>query len=213
MATYGDLAAVKRMLRPTDDSTFGVDEDARLAEIQTAVSAALEHKLRRTFGATAADTTHVVWAGPWNVLLLPVPARSITSVTWNVTPAGGSYSDGQVYPSDSWTYDPRDSRTGEIFGLRLLNGDWGWLDRHGRPAVPVQIVGDFVDTDDDATVPSEITYAVNYLIAETFKNQNAGPGGTIGPDGNVIAPRNPWTDPLVVAALEKHQSANRLVVV
>jgi hypothetical protein len=208
MPIYGDIEAVKRMLRPTDDSVFGDDEDARLEEIQQAVSSAIERKLRRSFGVPAVDTTKLVWGGPFDTLILPVPARSITSVTWNPIIAGGVATGGQVFTSDRYAYDPQDSRTGEIMGLRLLSGLWGWRGPHGRPAVPVQIIGDFVDSDDDATVPDEITYAVNYLIAETFKNQNAGPGGGIGPDGNVIYPRNPWKDTLVVTALEKHQSAN-----
>lgn len=211
MAIYGDIEAVKRMLRPSDDSTFGSDEDTRLEEIQAAVSSALEQRLRRTFGVTASDSAKLFWAGPFNKLIFPVPARAITSVTWNPTIAGGTATGGQVFSSDLWVHDPVDQRTSEIFGIRLLNGVWGWRDSAGKNATPVQIVGDFVDTDDDAVVPSEITYAVNFLISETFKNQNAGPGGTIGPDGAVIYPRNPWKDTLVVEAINKHQSASRLV--
>lgn len=213
MAIYGSIEAVKQMLRPEDDSTFGDDEDDRLEAIQQAVSSALEQKLDgRTFGAPVADTTKLVYAGPFSTLLLPIPARSITSVTWNPTIAGGVITGGEAWASSLWEHTLV-NRYGEIGGLRLLSGGyWGESNAFGQPITPVKIVGDFVDSDADASVPDEITYAVNFLIAEEFKNQNAGPGGSIGPDGNVIYPRNPWKNTLVVEAMNKYRSANRVMV-
>lgn len=213
MALLGDLDGVKALLRSVDDTTFGVDDEQRLAELRNVVSSAMEFELRRTFGSPASDGTRLLYAGPHQVLTFPVPCRSISAVLWNPTVKGGTVTGGQTFTTAEYVHFPVDSRTGEIMGIKLRSGGvWGWHDPNGSAAVPVQITADWVDTDDDTSVPDEITYAVNYVIAETFKNQKSGSGGTMGPDGQTIYPRNPWKDPLVVRAVEKHTSANRRMV-
>jgi hypothetical protein len=86
------------------------------------------------------------------------------------------------------------TRLGEALALRRT--DYGWW-----PTVVV-IVGTWADTDADATVPDDITYAANYLISERFKLEQASPAGQIGPDGSVIPVRNSLKDPLVSATMD-----------
>ncbi len=204
MTLYGDLDHVKRMLRPDGTTSFNADDDVRLALIQTAVSAAMEQRVGRAFGATAEDTTHLLYAGRSSVLLLPVPARSITSVTV----------DGVLIAADRYVPDPVDFATGLIWGLRLLSwGSWGWIDPVNRPTMPVEIVGDFTDSDDDAVIPDDVQYVANFLIAERYKIEGASPAGFTGPDGAVVPIRNAWTDPLVKAVLDKYAGQARALVI
>jgi hypothetical protein len=200
MADYGTVAAVKQKLQPSVDSDWTSDDDARLAALQSAISRLIEDELGRTFGAAVPDTTVTFWAGPSDTLILPVAARSVTSVAVGGTVAGGVVTGGTDYPTSLWTHAIVDQR-GLILGLRLLSGGWwGDVTATGQRGTPVVVVGDFADTDDDAAVPDDITEAANHLIAETFKAQNASPAGFIGPDGSTVPIRNPWKDEVVVRA-------------
>lgn len=212
MTVYGDLDHVKRMLRPNTSTTFDADVDARLTAIQYAVSVAIDHKLGRSFGGPVSDTTHIVYAGRSSVLILPSPARAITTVTIGGTVAGGTFTGGSALASSQWVYDPVDRDTGLIFGLRLLSGVWGSVDYFNRPVTPVQIVGDFSTTDDDAVIPEEIGYIANYLTAELFKAENASASGSVGLEGEFVPPRNPWNDGLVKAIMNKYMTAAEVAI-
>lgn len=203
MTVYGDLNHVKRMLRPDPDTTLDEDVDERLALIQVAVSAAMEERMGRSFGATAEDTTYTVYAGASPVLLLPVPARTITSITI----------DDVVVDDTLYVLDPVDYRTQLAWGVRAVSGaNWGWNDAANRPLTPVVIVGDFTDSDVDADIPADIQYAANRLIAATFQTEGASPFGGIGPDGEVFRPPDPWKDPLVAEIIKRYRSQARHVV-
>ncbi len=203
MTLYGDLDHVKRMLRPDDSTSFNAADDARLTLIQAAVSSTLEQRMGRKFGAPVVDTTHLLYAGRSSVVLLPVPARAITSVTV----------DGTLINAAWYVADPVDFATGLIWGLRLVSGSlWGWMDAFNRPTTPVSIVGDFTDSDNDAVIPDDVQYIANYLIAERYKVEGASPAGFTGPDGAVVPIRNAWIDPLVKAVVDKYGSQARAVV-
>lgn len=210
MPLYGSLATVKGMLQPTTTTVWTADQDAQLAGIQASVSGAIEAELGRTFGAPVTDTTQTFAAGDDGVLVFDRPARAITSVTVGGSVAGGIVSGGTPYDPSTWAPYPADPVKGLIYGIRLQSGGWwGVSDEAGRPLTPVVIVADFADSDDDATVPADVTDLANFLIAETFKSRGASPAGFTGPDGSVVPIRNPWTDPLVTRILDAYRISQR----
>lgn len=211
MALLGDVETVKKMIAASG-TTFNANHDDRLLAIQLAVSAALEYELgARTFGSVVSDTTEILYAGDSPVLLFTRPARAITSVTVGGTITGGTVADGSELASSYWAHDPIAWDTGLILGLRLLGGNWGYSDAAGRPLTPVTVVGDFIDSDDDAVIPDDVAYAANYLISEQFKKENAGPSGFTGPDGSVMPIRDAWKDPLITRVIAKYRVGARKV--
>ena len=194
MPLYGSLDAVKAMLRADVGSTFNADADTRLTAIRKAVSAWIEGETGRTFGTgSTSETIAVRTPGNRPVLLLPKAVRTITSVTISPEWNGSAWTGGTALAADDYVRD-QVTRLGEALALRRT--DYGWW-----PTVVV-IVGTWADTDADATVPDDITYAANYLISERFKLEQASPAGQIGPDGSVIPVRNSLKDPLVSATMD-----------
>jgi hypothetical protein len=194
MALYGDIDHVKRLLAASG-ATYDADHDDRLTAIQAAVSAAIEDDTGRSFGAVAADETVLMWGADSDVLILPRPLRTITTLTVGGTVEGGTMTGGTVYGDDLYIHEIVD-RNGLIYALRLTSG-WTWGE-----GTPITITGDFAGTDDDADVPDDLTYAANRLIAETFKAENL-PIVTL--DGEIVPRRNPWTDPIIKAVLTRYR--------
>lgn len=210
MPQYGDLDHVRKLLRPTAGDDLGADDEARLTKIQVAISELLEYELGRSFGVPAVDSTVTVWAGPGSVLVLPVPARAITSVTVGGTVAGGTVTDGTLLDDDYWAHHFVDPQTGLISGVRLLSGgDWSDV----LYTTPVVIVGDFSSTDDDATIPADLQYAVSWMIAERFKQESASPAGFLGPDGVVAPLRKLFDDEFVKPILARYRMVTHELVV
>jgi hypothetical protein len=207
MAQLGDLDHVKAMLRPSPDTELGADVEARLTKIQAAVTAKIERDMGRTFGSVAADTTHLFYAYRSNILILPIPARTITSITVGGTVTGGTVTGGTLLTTADYAHSTVDVRTGAIYALRLLNGAfWGSSDPASRPTVPVVIVGDFTDSDNDAIIPDDVQYIADYLIFERYRYESASNNGGIGPDGFGDDLRDAWKDPMVLAVIGKYRA-------
>jgi hypothetical protein len=214
MALLGDLDHVEKMLRATVGSDLGDDVTDRLSLIRAAISARLEDLCGRTFGSPVEDTTEIVWAGPFETILLPRPARSITSVTSGGTVSGTTYTGGSAITG--FAYAPYDAQRGLIYGLTRTTGSWwAWGDPYGAYGArqPVEIVGDFSDSDADSDVPDDVTYAANLLIAEQFKRENASPAGFSGPTGDVIPMRDPWNDPFVKQVIERYSATASVMAI
>lgn len=203
---YGNTAAIKALLKASQGTTFTADNSARLDDLNVTVSLIVEDKLGRTFGATAADSTVLFWSANSDVLILPKPIRTITTVTVGGTVTGTTMTGGSVLNTTYWTPAITNLQTGDISALRLLSGGyWG-------AGVPVTITGQWAATDADATVPADLVYAVNYLVAERFKIEQASPAGFTGPDGTTIPIRDPFKDPIWLAVQEKYGVSNRELV-
>ena len=211
MGVYGSIAAVKQALQPTTSTDWTADQEATLVRIQKAVSLAIEEETGRTFGTPGPATTRLFYAGADGTVILPVPARSVTTVVVGGDVAGGVVTGGTPYAATAYALDPVD-RHGNVLGLRLLSGTtWGYGAADGTAWTPVQVTGIFADADEDADVPDDLTDTANFLIAETFKYRGASPAGFVGPDGSVVPIRNPWTDPLVVRTLKKYGLRKQVV--
>ena len=210
MALYGDIATVKKMVRPDEYATFGPDLDDRLTAIQAAISLDLEERTGRVFGVTATDVSEIHWIGPYDSLVLNRPARSITSIRYGGTLTGDTMTGGTtVLAADLYT-TIRDPRTGYIYSVASANANvWSWylgdpLYTQSGHRTPVVVTADFIDTDDDTDVPADVTYAANILILKTYQIENASPAGFTGADGSTMPISDPWKHPSVKAVISKY---------
>lgn len=186
MADYGDIAKVRMLLRAAPNATLNADAEARLVDLQKVISRWIEHETGRTFG-TAADSASIVVSGDGSdILVLPSPAKTVTAVSFDPSYAAGVWTDGTAIDAGSYVLDFINA-AGEALALRALSGVWSG---------PYLVTGTFAG-DDYPTVPDDITYLANYLIAEQFKREQMTPAGLQGPDGAIVPMRNPYTDPLV----------------
>jgi hypothetical protein len=207
MPLYGDLPYVYKMLRPVPEWEMDEDSIYRVTLIQKAVSLALEEECGMTWGATAADTTEIVWIEQGDrTIVLPHPARAITSIRYGGTITGTTMTGGTTETSATLYY-PVVNEDGYIYAIASNTG-YSWLGDMNSDVVtggliPVSVTGDFITTDVDATVPDDITYIASYLIAETWKKENASPAGFLGPEG-IVPIRDPWADPLVKRTIARH---------
>lgn len=204
MALYGSVNAVKAMLRADVGSTFNADADARLTALRAAVSAYIEEQTGREFGVIATETV-AIRPGPRTVdlLLLPKPVRTISAVTLDPESTGTAWTGGTALPLTAFDLAMVLEDGTALAMQRTDGGTW--------PALVV-IAANWGDADSVATVPDDITYAANYLIAERFKLEQASPAGQIGPDGSVVPIRNSLKDPLVTATVERWRLASRDLV-
>lgn len=217
MTLYGDLDHVKKMIRPDDVASLGTDVDDRLEAIQAAASLALEEKLGRTFGSPVSDVAEVHWIGPYDTLVLNRPARSITSIQYGGTMSGDTMTGGQTVLAADLYNVVRDPYTGFIYSIRnAKSAVWSWYadppyyQTNGK--TPVVVTADFADTDNDANVPDDITYAANLLMLRLFQLETASPAGFTGPDGATVPARDPWKDPAVKAVVDKYSIRCALAV-
>lgn len=215
MPVYGDPAHVLKLIRATEGSDPGADVLDRIDMLNAAISAALEEECERTWGVPTANTTHIVWVGPADTIVLPEPARSITSVTYGGTLTGSTMTGGTTVLATDLYY-PIVDRNGLILAIRGTGSNvwwWNWeLVNSPSGTIPVLVTGDFVSSDDDATVPDDITYIVTYMIAERLKVEKASPFGAIGPDGTVAPLRDVFGDPLVRRIVDKYKHQSVMAV-
>jgi hypothetical protein len=78
--------------------------------------------------------------------------------------------------------------------------------------VPVTVTGQWAATDADALVPDDLVYAVDYLVSEHFKIEQASPAGFTGPDGATVPIRNPFKADIWLKVKAKYEVSNRELV-
>jgi hypothetical protein len=156
---------------------------------------------------TSVDSDELVFAKSRDVLLLPRPARSITSISIGGAVSNATYSGGTALDATTYTSVGFTDTEGRILALRLLNGAvWG-------EGVAVNITGQFSSIDDDVDVPADFIYAVDYLIAEQFKIEQASPAGYTGPDGAVVPIRNPFKSDVWLKIKDKYALLAKALVI
>jgi hypothetical protein len=208
MAAYGDDATILQMLGP-DEATAGFQSNLedRVSAMNVVVSALVEEQTGRTWIdiPPVASARRVYQSrGQSNVLVLPTPAASITSMTVDQRDEAGVVSEGEALDESYWTVSNRNSR-GEITAIRT--GYWAnWL---GYSAITITAV--WADTIEG--VPADIVWAVNFITAERIKQEQASPAGFIGPDGTVAPIRDPWNDPQVKAIIARHRLTGKGLVI
>jgi hypothetical protein len=214
---YGDPALIRKMIRAVPSMETDEDVDARIAALNSAVSSALEEACERTWGTPVADTTEIVWVGAGDTIVLPRPARTITSITYGGTVTGATMTGGTVV-DDSELYYPIVDRNGLVYAIRSNTASvwwWNWAyltPSDYYPQTPVAITGDFTSSDNDANVPDDITYIASYMVVEFLKAEKASAFGAIGPTGDVAPLRDPFEAPLVKRTVEKYKGELVLAV-
>jgi hypothetical protein len=214
VALYGDLDKVKRMLRPAEQVSYGADLDERLTDIQQVISVAIEERTGRVFGGTApvAPTTRLFYASGNTVLVLDPPARTVTEIRTGGLVEGVVVSGSTVLDAAYYAPTLGDER-GLIYGLRLMapvfGWSWGLSDRWGNAVAPVEVTGTWADQG-DGTVPDDITYIANYLMAAKYRRDRTSATAEIGPDGSVSAVADPWKDETVKTIIKRY-SLNQMV--
>jgi hypothetical protein len=208
MAGYGVVSTIVAMLGPSEPSGgFQAGLEARIDAMQETVSTLVEEATGRAWSEDAAPSvTRTIYpvGGASDVLVLPVPAQTITAITVGGIDEGGTVSGGTALDVAGWSVAYRDAN-GDITAIRLWSGAaWvGWRS--------VTITGTWADT--AGAVPTELVWVVNYVTAERIKQEQASPAGFSGADGTVTPIRNPWADPQVKAILRKHRLVTKGLVV
>lgn len=218
MSAYGDLATIKAMLELTGDDSH----DARLDALNAALSAIFEDKVGRTWSDTPATARTVAieaatgpqWAqGSYrSVLALPAPGiTSLVSVTVGPTWDGTAWSGGTAV-------DVADVRPiwqtihGDYLGL-AFGSNWPWASGAWWGGVWSGVVlVEAIWANQQGAAPPEVVEALNFLVAEEYKQEQASPEGLIGPDGLSIRTRNPWKFERVAAVIDKYTTAEVLVL-
>jgi hypothetical protein len=208
MPGYGDVPTIVQMLGPGESTAgFQAELETRIEAMQQVVSRMVEHRTGRVWSAAPAPSvarTIYPGGGVSSVLVLPVPARTITAISVGGIDAGGVVSGGMALAASGWAVAHRD-RQGDITAVRLTSGaSWAGLS-------VVTVTGTWADT--PGAVPADIVWVVNYITAERIKQEQASPAGFVGPDGTVAPIRNPWNDPQVTRILARHRLATKGLVV
>jgi hypothetical protein len=207
---YGDPALIRKMIRAVPSMETDEDVDARITALNSAVSSALEEACERTWGAPVSDTTEIVWVGPGDTIVLPRPARTITSITYGGTVTGATMTGGTVV-DDSELYYPIVDRNGLVYAIRSNTAsvwwwNWAYLTPSAYyPQTPVAITGDFTSSDNDTTVPEDITYIASYMVVERLKVEKSSTSFGIGPAGEIVPVRDVFADPLVKKIIDKYR--------
>ena len=210
---YGDPEQIAVMLRADATIDLGTDVDSRIDALNVAISLTIDEQTGRTFGDAGTATSELVWIGPYDTSVLNRPATAITSITYGGTVAGSSMTGGTTVLAADLIDVIRDVK-GRIYAIRAANGFsyWWWYDSPSLyqtyTRTPVLVTATYDDTADDPDaldgVPEDIRYIVNYMVCERLKVEKAGPGGLIGPTGDIVPVRDVFNDPLVKRVLDKY---------
>ena len=183
MSAYADMDGVRTILNlaaPTPE------QQDRLNALNSAISDLLDRELGRSFGATEPDRTETGdGLGVSDVLPLRIGVRTVSAVTL----------DGVAFTAYTPVWPDRD---GAFWALKTTDGSY-W-------AGAVAITGQWGDQPYDR-VPAAITEGATVLVAASFKADEAGPTGVVGPDGIPVQTRNPWKDERVQRALAQYRLA------
>jgi len=199
VAGYTDLASAKVQLN-LSDAVDGDDADiAYLSEIDIEVSRTFELKTGRIFGGSASATAKTVDGSELrsDVLMLPVPVRSVTSVAIIGDLA-------ETLTSNDYVLWMPTRDTGDYFALRRIDGGW-WPRKSGINRVTITAV--WSDTAAGGSVPQEIIDAATFVCVETFRQRKSSPTGEIGADGFTFRPRNPWNFENVKETINRYKVA------
>lgn len=199
MSSYTDLVRAKLELGLSDAVDGDDDDITLLGEIDVEISRLFELKCGRVWGGSGSATAKTVdgaAAGWSDVLMLPVPARSITSVAIVGDAA-------ETLTTDDWVAW-LGTREGDYKAVKRIDGGV-FPRRNGIDRVTVTAV--WSDVASGATLPAEIQDACTFVVVETFRQRKSSPSGELGPDGLTIRPRNPWNYQNVIEAIDKYKAA------
>jgi hypothetical protein len=187
-----------------ESSADDADKIGRLAVLDDEIARLIDIKTGRTFGGTATAVARVVSLPPsygHDILLLPFPVRSLTSVV--IT---GDYA--ETLSGTSYALAMPTELTGDYHAIRRIDGN-AWPMNDGRSTLT--ITGQWSHDAPGGAVPDEIVAAATFLVVEEWRLRESSPAGQIGPDGLTIIPRNPWGFEIVKTAIDHYGAARSMV--
>jgi hypothetical protein len=209
--SYSDLSSAQAQLQLSESNDDDSADIALLAAIDAEVSRTLELKTGRRWGGTATPTARTIDgpAGCWgeDILLLPAPVRSVSSVAIVGTLDESLIAyDGSTGVGDYVLWNQ--TKGGDYLAIRRVqNGWWPASDGINR----VTVTGIWSDEADGEDAPQEIVDAATFVTVETFRQRKSSPTGEIGPDGFMFRPRNPWGYVVVTEAIKRYGAAQSIV--
>lgn len=216
MAGYADLTAVRAIVGLADDDTAAT---ARLEALNAALTAIFESKVGRTWSDDAPTARTVAvparfgaqpyGASPYPFAVLPLPQPGIRSLV--------SLKTGPTWDGSAWTGGTDVDLAGVVPIWPTLRGDylglqigttWPWTTGTWWGGCWTgTVLVEAIWADQLQTVPDEVVEALNFLVAEEFKQERASPESLIGPDGLSVRTRNPWNFERVKAVIDKYDTA------
>jgi hypothetical protein len=200
MATYASLARVKQIIDATtepDTATFDALNEVASRELDRACAVT-------SFDPDAAPGSITIRQGDLcgapcgssPCLVLPIPVRTITSVTID----GVATTDYRPIYVDL---------AGRAHGLEAT-GATVW---YGEIVVTGDVgSGAALDGEGTAATPAEIVEAASVIVAGYLRKDRAADGEVSGPEGLTFRPGNPWNDERVKRAIVRYRVAPPLAV-
>lgn len=187
MVAYGDTATIANMLKSSTTDGFSGALTDRIEQLREVVSRQLDRKLGRTFGVVGVPSMRVLTRRYGSdTLFLPVPARTVESVTSSLVVEGGVPSGGYLLDDASWTVGLRDD---EGNAVTLLTAGY-WSGYVGVTAV-------WADESTTTEIPAEIDWATNYLVMRSIQTEQTSIAGVSNELGLVTPPIDAWSNPIV----------------
>lgn len=207
---YADLESAKAQLDLDDAEPNDAADIALLVACDAAVAVTFEAKAGYDVaqspiwgsGVTATATTRTINGEPQgsDVLLLPIPARSISDVqivgAEPVTFVGTEWV--------RWHIDPR----GHCYAIRRTDGYyWPRADNVSAPwlssaLTQVEVEAIWANGPVGGAPPAIVVQACTFIVCDEFRMRKTSPSGQIGVEGLTLRPRNPWGFELVKEAIE-----------
>lgn len=207
---YADLTSAKAQLDLNDDEPNDAADIALLEACDAAVAVTFEAKAGYDVAqspiwgeaVTATATTRTINGEPQgsDILILPIPARSITDV--QIVGAEPVTFDGSEWVR--WHIDP----LGHCYAIRRTDG-YEWP-RAGNASAPwlssyltqVEVEAVWANGPVGGAPPAIVVQACTFIVCDEYRTRNTSPAGQIGVEGLTIRPRNPWNFELVKEAIE-----------
>lgn len=202
MPGYADLDEAQRRLNLVEGTHD--EELAQLVVLDAALSALFDEATGRTFDGAAATATQTVEApGISDLLILPVPVRTITSVVVGGAWDGATWTGATTLDADAYRTRFGSAADGWL-ALERVGGLW-WFG-------PTRVTGTWGDDPGDGP-PALVVAAVTTAVIREYRRATATPDGEINFEEEGIPAPSGLTDPLWKQAVKTYRvDAHALVV-
>lgn len=221
---YATAEDVYALLRIDPDEPTQAEEVERLDRIENGLADNFDHEVGTSFGQTpVAETRTVLASGSWwggdffgypietafyeirwsarddRTMVLPTRVRSVSAIRTGGDWTGTVWEDDELVPVTAYRLVYPDNQA--YWGIAHLTGIWSGIYR---------ITGIWSDQVQQG-VPNDVREALTFAVCDQYRIQKASPVQQIGPDQAGISIRNPWNNPLVKMAIERHRVVDLIV--